>query len=302
MFSYEFLRLTVLFAALLLNTFVFASDDFFDQFDSDGKGNFVFEDWKGKPLRVFASIPKEIKRDTPIIVILHGQSRNAEGYRNSWHSAARRYNFIALVPKYSTPDFPKTRYNLGNMKTLGGRSISEDNWIFSSIEPLFNFSRKTFGTQVDAYSLYGHSAGAQVAHRFVYLIHPNRAKRIVLANSGYYSMPINEIEYPYGIKGINVSEEMLQKAYEKRVIILLGDKDNDPNHSSLNKDNQAMRQGPHRFARGHNFYMNSLFKGSILMKVPFNWSMSVAPGVGHSNRSMVPFATPFLLDGPLKVR
>ena len=39
MFSYKFLRLTVLFAVLLLNTFVFGSDDFFDQFDSDGKGN-----------------------------------------------------------------------------------------------------------------------------------------------------------------------------------------------------------------------------------------------------------------------
>ena len=280
---------------------VFPSD-FFSQFESDGKGEFIFNDWDGVSLRVYSTMPKKISNDTPIVIILHGQSRNAEGYRNSWHGSARDNNFISLVPKFSTPDFPKTRYNLGNMKTLSGRSIEREKWIFSAIEPLFEYAREMFGTSVEEYSLFGHSAGAQVAHRFLYFIHPNRASRTVLANSGYYTMPIEEISYPYGLKGVKVSEEMLTNAYNKRVIVLLGDKDNDPKHSSLNTGDQARRQGAHRFARGHNFYMNSLFKGSVLMKVPFNWSMSIAPGVGHSNRSMVPFATPFLLDGPLKVR
>ena len=59
-----------------------------------------------------------------------------------------------------------------------------------------------FGTSVEEYSLFGHSAGAQVAHRFLYFIHPNRASRTVLANSGYYTMPIEEISYPYGLKGV----------------------------------------------------------------------------------------------------
>ena len=108
--------LLLIFMGNLFPLTVFPSD-FFSQFESDGKGEFIFNDWDGVSLRVYSTMPEKISNDTPIVIILHGQSRNAEGYRNSWHDSARDNNFISLVPKFSTPDFPKTRYNLANMKT-----------------------------------------------------------------------------------------------------------------------------------------------------------------------------------------
>ncbi len=269
--------------------------------DENGKGSFVFDGWAGKPLTVFISVPPKTDEETPIVVILHGRSRNAEGYRNSWHNYAVDKDFIAVVPEFKSSRFPKDTFNWGNIRSLKGRTVEQQFWLLSVIEPLFDEVRGQFKIQSDFYNLYGHSAGAQIAHRFLYFIPDNRAKRIVLANAGYYTMPVDTVNFPQGLKDVDVSDTSLVKAYSKRVIVLLGDEDNDPEHSSLNKDFQSMRQGSHRFSRGHRFYMNSLFNASIKLKVPFNWSLSIAPGVGHSNRSMVKYACPFLLGGPLEV-
>ncbi len=269
--------------------------------EENGKGSFIFDGWAGKPLKVFITVPPKTHQQTSIVIILHGRNRNAEGYRNSWHSYALDNNFIAVVPEFKSSTFPKDTFNWGNIRSLKGRTVERQFWLLSVIEPLFDEVRGQLKIQNDFYSLYGHSAGAQIAHRFLYFIPDNRAKRIVMANAGYYTMPVDTVNFPQGIKDVDVSDTNLVKAYSKRVIVLLGDDDIDPEHSSLNKDLQSMRQGRHRFSRGHRFYMNSLFKASILLKVPFNWSLSIAPGVGHSNRSMVKYAYPLLLRGPLEV-
>ena len=269
--------------------------------DENRKGSFIFNEWAGKPLRVFITVPDELDEKTSVVIILHGRSRNAEGYRNSWHDYALDNNFISVVPEFKSSSFPKDTFNWGNIRSLRGRPIEQQDWLLSVIEPIFDKVKTQLKIQSNFYSLYGHSAGAQIAHRFLYFIPNNRARRVVIANAGFYTMPVDTIDFPQGLKDVDVPDENLTKAYSKRVVLLLGDQDNDPKHSSLNRDLQSMRQGKHRFSRGHRFYMNSLFKASIILKVPFNWSLSIAPGVGHSNRRMVEYAGPFLLEGPLLI-
>ena len=48
---------------------VFPSD-FFSQFESDGKGEFIFNDWDGVSLRVYSTMPEKISNDTPIVLSL----------------------------------------------------------------------------------------------------------------------------------------------------------------------------------------------------------------------------------------
>jgi len=262
---------------------------------------FIFDQWPGKSLKVFLALPEEVRKDTPIVIVLHGNSRNAKTYRDAWEKTAIEENAIVVVPEFSAWDYPKRQYILGNMSTPSGKPVAPDQWVFAAIEPLFDQLRKQLGTEVKHYSLYGHSAGAQVAHRLLYFVPDNRAQRIVLANAGFYTIPVSTVDYPQGLGGVEVSDDSLKKAYAKRVIILLGDRDNNPQHKSLNRELESLRQGPHRFSRGHNFYNNSLFKASMLLKVPFNWSLSIAPGVSHSNQNIIPFAAPLLLGGPLVV-
>jgi hypothetical protein len=50
-----------------------------------------------------------------------------------------------------------------------------------------------------------------------------------------------------------------------------------------------MRQGPHRFARGHR-YMETARKEAARLGVPLMWRLEIVPGVAHSGRDMAPFA------------
>jgi len=63
---------------------------------------------------------------------------------------------------------------------------------------------------------------------------------------------------------------------------MLGDADSDPNHRSLPRQSAAMAQGPHRFARGQNFYNTSRQIAERTHQV-FNWSCVIVPGVAHDN-------------------
>jgi len=47
---------------------------------------------------------------------------------------------------------------------------------------------------------------------------------------------------------------MLKSALIKNVLLLLGDKDNDPNHKNLHPAPEAMQQGLHRFARDLSYH------------------------------------------------
>ena len=79
------------------------------------------------------------------------------------------------------------------------------------------------------------------------------------------------------------------------LFILLGEDDNDPNHSSLRKTEEAMRQGKHRFERGHYFF-NTAQAMADSLGVEFNWILDTVPGVGHSNTGMAPKAAKIFFD------
>ena len=55
--------------------------------------------------------------------------------------------------------------------------------VAAAIEPLFDHARARFGMEADAYSIYGHSAGAQFVHRFLFHVPDARVARAVAANA-----------------------------------------------------------------------------------------------------------------------
>ena len=77
----------------------------------------------------------------------------------------------------------------------------------------------------------------------------------------------------------------LKKVFAKNVTILLGDQDIDPNHKSLRRTPEAMKQGEHRFQRGHTFYQ-ACQKMAVESGFAFNWDLQTAPGIAHSNKLM----------------
>lgn len=249
---------------------------------------FLFSDWKGPQLPVWMYVPaKADLSNSPILFMMHGTKRDSHRYMREWRPLAEEHGIVVVSPEFTASDFPESAgYNLGNVFRVEGRDLQDEAiWSFSAIEPIFDFVVAELGSQRTKYAMFGHSAGSQFVHRYLYYKPNARIQQIIAANAGWYTVPDLREGYPYGLKGAEVSEAALKAALQKDVVVLLGDRDKNPNHRSLRRTPEAMRQGPHRFARGIHFHQVAVEQAEALA-VDCGWKLIVVPGVAHSNGQM----------------
>lgn len=250
------------------------------------RGRFVFAGWAGPPLPVWYQLPRTVRPDTPVVIVMHGVGRDADRYRDEWAGLARKHGFIVIVPEYSGADFPgSASYNTGFFAEPDGTSRPRPLWSFAAIEPLFDEVRLRFGTGALRYTLYGHSAGAQFVHRYVMFMPGARIEQAIAANAGWYTMPDPALGFPYGTAGAPLDEGALTAALGQPLTVLLGTADTNPAAPNLRTTLEATSQGPHRFARGQSFYAAGR-EAAAQRGVAFGWRMETVPGVGHQNRRM----------------
>lgn len=251
--------------------------------EPEARGRFVFAGWQGPPMPVWYQLPERIAADTPVVVVMHGVNRDADRYRDEWAPLALAGGFILVVPEFAGTDFPGSLgYNTGYFAGADGSLRPRALWSFAAIEPLFDDVRTRFGTQTARYTLYGHSAGAQFVHRFVMFMPEARIEQAIAANAGWYTMPDPMVAFPYGLEGAPVAQAAILAALGKPLTVLLGTADTDTADPDLRTTPEAMRQGPHRLARGQSFFAAG---GAAAERagVPLGWRMEFVPGVGHSN-------------------
>jgi len=249
----------------------------------------------GLQQKVYLTRPAGLTSDRPIVFVMHGVRRNADEYRDQWHELAKEHNFLLVVPEFSDRQFPGSKsYNLGNVFDASGKVQPKAAWSYSAIESVFEQVRRRYGMSARGYALYGHSAGAQFVHRFLFHVPKARVTQVVAANAGWYTMPVFNIDFPYGLRNSVVSSGDLAAALQLPVTILLGEQDIDPQHRSLNRAPEALAQGPHRFARGQAFF-DTAAGAATRLGVPLSWQLITVPGADHDNRLMAPAAIPWLL-------
>ena len=263
-----------------------------------GKGYFNFTKTgfnNSKPIKVWYYVPETLNDNTPVLIVLHGVNRDAERYRDEWLELVQKYNSILLCPEFNADDFPDdANYNLGNMfERLENEEVSdplpEGKWTFGIIEPIFDFVIAKYKLKTTQFSIYGHSAGAQFVHRLALYKPESKIKKVIPANAGWYTMPVFDIDFPYGLKNSECDTARLKQAFKLEVTVLLGEEDTNPNHSQLRRTPKAMKQGIHRLERGTN-YFNTAKKMAEQLNTPFNWKLQTVPGVAHSDKKMAPAA------------
>ena len=120
---------------------------------------------------VYYHIPDGIGPQTPILMVLHGGSRNADDYRDAFIEKSNSLGFIVVAPEFSQASFPGgDSYNLGNIFIDGDNPTSETlnpeyEWSFSILDPLFSHVKDLTNNTSQTYDVFGNSAGGQVAHR-----------------------------------------------------------------------------------------------------------------------------------------
>ena len=255
------------------------------------ESEWVFSNWQGPAVPVRTYVPVVRDEDTPVVIVMHGASRDAPRYYADWKAQAAARGLIVVVPYLSKDDFPgSASYNLGNVfESVTGPQRDRKVWTFALIEPLFDAVIKRTGSTQRDYVLYGHSAGSQFVHRFMYYMPEARVSKFIAANAGWYTMPDFDIEYPYGLENSGIDADALPEIFAKPLFVLLGKEDTNPNDDSLRKSPEAELQGPHRLARGLAMY-NTAKERAEQLGADFNWQVLGVKDADHSNAKMTPAA------------
>jgi pimeloyl-ACP methyl ester carboxylesterase len=249
--------------------------------------------WDKPDVEIFYITPKKIDKDTQLLFIIHGNSRNAEDYISAWIPYISNKNIIVVAPQFNKNSF-RYFFLLESATSSGKINNNPDNYINNSISSFFNFFQSKFSLSTNKYKMFGHSAGAQFTHRYMLLSNDRRISNAVIANAGWYTF-LNGNNFPYGIKNspIDISSDHIKWFMSNKTSLLIGN--NDINLKSVNSSKGAQRQGITRVDRAES-YFNSLINISDNNNIPFRWSYKVVDKADHDYLKMTPVAAKILLE------
>ncbi|TAJ34219.1 alpha/beta hydrolase-fold protein [Bosea sp. (in: a-proteobacteria)] len=267
-------------------------------FATEGSGRWTFEDpvWQAIEVQTYTPAACGAKA-CPLVMVIHGNGRNAASSRNYWIDAAERYRVLVAAPRFDRQRFSSRVFQQGNV----GGDADKRKWTFGIVERLFDAARATGRVEGAVYRIFGHSAGGQFVHRMALLMPEARFSRAVAANSGFYTRPMgsevaDSFAYPYSLGETPATDGTLKAALVRPVVVMLGERDNDPDHVDINKSPGAEAQGPTRLARGQAF-MADIAAVSSRLGIASAWREVTVPGVAHEQKRMAQAAAPVLL-GP----
>ena len=245
------------------------------------------------PMRAYLHRPAAWNADRPVLLVIHGVGRNAAHYRDTWAPLGDRYNVLVACPEFTEARFPGARW-------YNERAVSaapDGPWAVGALHRAFAAIRARFGAAAPGFHLYGHSAGAQFVHRALLFDGLAGARGIVAANAGWYTLPVAERPFPYGLGGTRLDDAALRDRFAAPLTVLLGEADTDPHHPQLRRNAEADAQGLTRFERGQFFFATSRARAAAL-GARFAWTLGTVPGVAHTDAGMAAPAAARLFAPP----
>ncbi|QTQ35032.1 Alpha/beta hydrolase family-protein [Aromatoleum petrolei] len=126
----------------------------------------------------------------PILVTVHGISRNAWEQVSMFAPYAERAGVVLVAPLYEHARFP--RYQRLSANERGERPAAVMEAIIAEVT-------LTTGAKGDRLYLFGFSGGGQFVHRYA-MAHPDRVAGYVVGSAGWYTFPDAQRRYPYGVR------------------------------------------------------------------------------------------------------
>ena len=253
----------------------------------------LYASWDKPDVEILYTLPKEINNQTKVLFIIHGNSRDVKKYLNLWLEDAKDKNVILVAPHFTKENYP----NFGTLqiaKSSGKILNDQSNNLTNSISSFFTYFKSKYNLESSTYRIFGFSAGSQFVHRYLMYGKDTRTEKAVLGSAGWYTF-LNEEKYPYGTKNMPIEKDRYEWFLSRRVLFILGNKDNDPNHPTLNLSKGAKKQGNNRYERGQNYFDN-LLNFSQKNKIPFRWRYKAVPSLDHNTEMLSKNAIPFLLE------
>jgi hypothetical protein len=259
------------------------------------------------PMAVFYHIPAGDITTMPILMSFHGADRDGNNHRDYWIDMANENGFIVIAPEFSSANYPGLgdNYLMSNIFDNGDNPSPEtfndkNEWTFSTLDPLFDYVKAGVSGTQEKYSAWGHSGGAQFLHRFVTYLPNSNLDIAVCSNAGWYTVPETGVRFPYGIGNGQLPMADLTAAFSRKLIVHLGQNDDNPNSGLRRNTIVDVQQGIHRLERGQ-YYFNTSQTTAQSMAVSFNWEKHELPNVGHEAQLMANDALQYFLPNFLSV-
>jgi poly(3-hydroxybutyrate) depolymerase len=256
-----------------------------------GRAMIPFRDPEGgdpeRPLALHAYRAPAYRPGAPVVLVQHGMQRNGAEYREYWAEDADRFGLLVLAPTFGPEHWPTAEdYNNGAPRDAGGRLRPRGAWGFASLGRIVAALREA-GVMAPTQRghLFGHSAGGQFVHRLISTQRHDAFEAAIAANPGWYTLPTLDRPYPEGLGGLGLTRADLARLLAFPLVVLAGDRDTDTVGPSLPRQAEAMRQGPHRFARARH-YLEFAAAEAARYGLPCAWQLRPVPGVGHDGAAM----------------
>jgi poly(3-hydroxybutyrate) depolymerase len=190
----------------------------------------------------FLYVPSSGGRQAPLFVSVHGVSRNASQHARLFSRYAERHGAVLVAPRFTEEDH-RDYQRLGRE----GRGKRADLALDRILEEVGSLT----GASAAQFYLFGHSGGAQFAHRYT-MAHPHRIVRAAIASAGWYTFPDPKTRFPYGIRatrrlpGVRFdAEEFLRVP----IAVLVGSEDGDATNNLRRTARVDRQQGTTRVER-----------------------------------------------------
>lgn len=226
-------------------------------------------------LDYFCYLPTQAVPDAPLLVAVHGFSRNAAEQVESFAPLCERAGVVLAAPHFPERDFP-------DFQRLGrtGRGSRSDH----ALEAMLADLRGHLGWLLGRVTLCGYSGGGQFAHRYL-MAYPGRLMGAVVAAPGWFTFPFRDLSYPYGLRvgnrlpGVRLRPESFLRV---PVLVAVGEEDDDPDSENL-RHSPALdaQQGSTRVERAAR-WVRAMQEEAYASGLPSRVRLAILPGAGHS--------------------
>ena len=213
----------------------------------------------GRPILLHFYRPNNFRPDSPILFMMHGQTRQGDSELKLLYEMAERRGMLCIAPEFEGEYHPTSHHY-----ERGGTTIlAERYWSFTGIEHIFDYVKACTGNTSEKYFIMGHSAGGYFVHRFAIYMPDARYELAIAHNSGSYALP--EIGEPFATR------ERLAASLQRRAIIMIGDY---RLPTEPPKGKTGLRRRGEAAIAAHQALAEEL-------GVECNWGLRFVPGIAH---------------------
>ena len=196
----------------------------------------------------FVYVPRRITPGAPLVVSMHGISRNADEHARRLAPLAERYGAVLVAPLFDAARFPDYQRLGRDILASGPRGARADLMLERIVAEV---ARTTPADPARLY-LFGFSGGGQFAHRFA-MAYPDRVAAYAVGAAGWYTFPDATVAFPRGtrvkrcLSGVCLDPERYLRV---PALVLVGERDIHEGTALRATAAVVAQQGESRLERG----------------------------------------------------